>query len=30
VLFRSRVVDGGGAGILLQRVSQLLQQPELL
>jgi hypothetical protein len=24
------VVDGGGAGILLQRVSQLLQQPELL
>ncbi|MCX6845386.1 MAG: dihydrolipoamide acetyltransferase family protein [Verrucomicrobia bacterium] len=28
--FDHRVVDGGGAGILLQRVSQLLQQPELL
>ena len=28
--FDHRVIDGGGAGVLLTRVSRLLQQPELL
>jgi len=28
--FDHRVVDGGGAGMLLQRVGQLLQEPEKL
>jgi pyruvate/2-oxoglutarate dehydrogenase complex dihydrolipoamide acyltransferase (E2) component len=28
--FDHRVVDGGGAGVLLSRVSELLQQPDLL
>jgi pyruvate/2-oxoglutarate dehydrogenase complex dihydrolipoamide acyltransferase (E2) component len=28
--FDHRVVDGGGAGVLLKRVSEILQQPELL
>ena len=28
--FDHRVVDGGGAGMLLQRVGELLQQPEKL
>lgn len=28
--FDHRVVDGGGAGVLLNRVSELLQRPELL
>jgi pyruvate/2-oxoglutarate dehydrogenase complex dihydrolipoamide acyltransferase (E2) component len=28
--FDHRVVDGGGAGALLNRVSQLLQQPDSL
>jgi pyruvate dehydrogenase E2 component (dihydrolipoamide acetyltransferase) len=28
--FDHRVVDGGGAGILLSRVAELLQTPEAL
>jgi pyruvate/2-oxoglutarate dehydrogenase complex dihydrolipoamide acyltransferase (E2) component len=28
--FDHRVIDGGGAGVLLKRVSEILQQPELL
>ena len=28
--FDHRVVDGGGAGMLLTRVSELLQEPEKL
>ena len=30
ITFDHRVVDGGGAGVLLNRVSALLQQPEML
>jgi pyruvate/2-oxoglutarate dehydrogenase complex dihydrolipoamide acyltransferase (E2) component len=28
--FDHRVVDGGGAGVLLKRVSEILQNPDLL
>ena len=28
--FDHRVVDGGGAGLLLKRISELLQKPEAL
>jgi len=28
--FDHRVVDGGGAGMLLKRVSEMLQAPEML
>jgi pyruvate/2-oxoglutarate dehydrogenase complex dihydrolipoamide acyltransferase (E2) component len=30
VTFDHRVVDGGGAGLLLSRVAKLLQEPEKL